>query len=159
MKHQAATRCGKHIVGKLEGGRMRLLATQTCCSEHATRMAQEYLRCAPTRDRRYASSAQRSGHCSKRRAGLWSKSQVELFGRHFCKTRSQGKNMDVDTHLHDFRLAGVDEFKSFACPDQQSFIGHQSQSLPHSDTRASFFGAVWWRELTAPIAHQNRRQA
>jgi hypothetical protein len=29
---------------------MSLLATQTCCSEHATRMAQEYLRCALVRD-------------------------------------------------------------------------------------------------------------
>jgi len=86
MKQRAATRCGKHIVGNLEGGRMRLLATQTCCSEHAMRMAQEYLRCAPTRDRRYASSAQRSGHCSKRRAGLWSKSQVVFLGRRFGKT-------------------------------------------------------------------------
>jgi hypothetical protein len=42
--------------------------------------------------------------------------------------------------------------------DQQLSIGHQSQTLPRSDTMASF-GAVWWRELTAPIVHQNRRQA
>jgi hypothetical protein len=39
---------------ELEGGIMSLLATQTCCSEHATRMAQEYLQCALVRDSEHA---------------------------------------------------------------------------------------------------------
>lgn len=99
---------------KLEGGRMRLLATQTCYSEHATRIAQEYLRCAPTRDRGYASSAQRSGHCrKKRRAGLWSRSQVEFLRQRFGKTWSQRENMNVCPH--GSRLAGGHRFKPSAC--------------------------------------------
>ena len=41
---------------------------------------------------------------------------------------------------------------------QHLSIGHQPQSLPRSDNKAPS-EQVWWRELTAPIAHQNRRQA
>jgi len=65
ISHEPATGVVSNTLRELEGGIMSSLATQTGCSEHATRMSEEYLRCAPARDRGHASIAQRSGHRRK----------------------------------------------------------------------------------------------
>ena len=90
---------------------MSLLATQRCCSEHATRMAQEYLRCAPTKDRGHDQA-----HSIRATAG----SVVPICCR---RPRLRFSNVIVlnlgvkgKTHTHNpgFKMAGGDESK-FIC--------------------------------------------
>jgi hypothetical protein len=62
---------------ELEGEIARLLATQTCHSEHATRMAREYLRCAQTKDSEPPAPAHNVRVTAGVGAQLWSRYQGE----------------------------------------------------------------------------------